>query len=357
MSEIVKDEISTDASRPELQRRSILVQSSCPSPRWNVRTQNHVVSCPIDHKDSAGFENTRLRAAETLVKTELGEVPEGGMPMLGAEIVGPTGKRMTALCGVDLSFPGTLLHPEIAKLLELAPTGEVYCHGVGSNVQKIPVLRGAIKWGEKQIETKFLPMTYSGPVVLGGDFFQKYLQGKEKLIQELVMADHMRTLLSAARCKKNYVLILGKYGKERNRLTTIKRALNSQGLVGLILDEYPDIEEQSLTEKMVAYSTMCRFNLVDDLAPSGHIKELAICHELKFVTAVLRLKGLAATAMQADVADEVSYIQEFSYDDDAELETVVNSAASWANEAVTSRAHDLNRKYSQWRNPHTMMHI
>ena len=91
-SEIVKDEVSTDATLPELQRRSIVIRSSCPSPHWETRTQNQIFYCPVDYKDYVGFESIRLRAAETLVKTELGEFPEGGIPMLGAEVVGPTGK-------------------------------------------------------------------------------------------------------------------------------------------------------------------------------------------------------------------------------------------------------------------------
>src|SRR5260370_21454083 len=206
--------------------------------------------------------------------------------MLGAEVVGPTGKQMMSLCAVDLSFSPCLLQPEIIKLMELPITGEFHCLTVDGRVQQIPLHRGAIKFGDIEIPTKFLPLTYSGPVVLGGDFFQKYLRGKEKLIQELMMADHMRTLLNAARCKKNYVLILGKYGKAREHLLTLKNALAIRGLTGLILDEYPDIEEQSLPEKMVTYANICRFVLVDDFAPSGHIKELDLCQNLKFVTAV-----------------------------------------------------------------------
>src|SRR5260370_733684 len=169
-----------------------------------------------------------------------------------------------------------------------------------------------------------------------------------------MMADHMRTLLNAARCKKNYVLILGKYGKAREHLLTLKNALAIRGLTGLILDEYPDIEEQSLPEKMVTYANICRFVLVDDFAPSGHIKELDLCQNLKFVTAVLRFKGRASTAMQADIADEVSYIREFSYQEEAELESMVVTAAKWADEAVTARAHALNRLY-KWRSPEKMM--
>ncbi len=349
-SEIVKDEVSSDSRLPENQRRSIHIRSTCQSPRWGTRTQGQSLSCPDDYKDAVAFEDIRFRAAETLVKTE----PGGGVFGLGAEVVGPTGKRMMSFCAVDLSFSPCLLQPELIKFMEMPVTGEFYCQVVNGQLHHIPLHRGAIKFGDIEIWTKFLPLTYSGPVVLGGDFFQQYLRGKERLIHELVMPDHMRTLLNAARCKKNYVLILGKYGKEREHLLIIKRALAERGLTGLILDEYPDIEEQSLPEKTVAYASMCRFVLVDDFAPSGHIDELRVCQNLKFVTALLRLKGRASTAMQADIADEVSYIHEFSYEEEAELESVVAQAAKWANEAVTTRAHALNRMY-EWRSPEKIM--
>ncbi|MGE5206836.1 MAG: hypothetical protein ACM3PW_14565, partial [Chlamydiota bacterium] len=197
--------------------------------------------------------------------------------------------------------------------------------------------------------------TYNGPVILGGDFFQKALQGKEYVIRELIMPDHFRTLMNAARCKKKYVLVLGKYGDQRERLHRIKQALADKMLTGLILDEYPDIEEQTLTEKMVTYATISRFVLADDLAPSGHIKELEICHDLKFVTAVLRRKGKPATAMQADIGDEVSFIRDFSYDDEGDFERVISDAVDWANHAVRERANNLNRKYSDWRSPGKLM--
>ena len=183
-----------------------------------------------------------MHAAETLVRTELGELPEKGVSLLGAQLVGPTGQAMTAACAVNLNFSPTLLPPELIKLLKFERSNEVYCDARTGNLAPMPLYRGTIKFGDITVETTFLPATYNGPVVLGGDFFQKALRGNEGLIIELIVPEHLRTLANAARCKKKYVLILGSYGDKRDRLATIKDALRKTGLVGLILDEYPDIE-------------------------------------------------------------------------------------------------------------------
>jgi hypothetical protein len=95
--------------------------------------------------------------------------------------------------------------------------------------------------------------------------------------------------------------------------------------------------------------------IVDDIAPSGHIKELEICQDLKFISAVLRMQGRPATAMQADVADEVSFIKEFTYEDDASLDQAIIDAATRTSGAVVERAKSLNRKYSAWRSPTQLM--
>lgn len=350
-SEIVKDEIDNVH-----QSRIILIRSSCSSARWGTRTQDHSYSSPaIWSEFSQSLENIRLQAADTLIRTELGEIPERGISLIVVELIGPTGKRITPACGVNLSFSPTLLSPEFVALLQLQQSGDFYCERAGTSFSQVPLYRGTIKFGDLAAETTFLAATYNGPVILGGDFFQKALVGKEGLITELIMPDHFRTLMNAARCKKKYVLILGSYGDKRERLTTIKLALKQQGLVGMILDEYPDIEEQTLSEKMVTYASICKFVIVDDVAPSGHIKELDICHDLKFISAILRPHGRASTAMQADVADEVSFLKQFSYEDDVDLVRVIREASSWANDAVAERARNLNRKYSSWRSPTKIM--
>ena len=188
-----------------------------------------------------------------------------------------------------------------------------------------------------------------------GDFFHKALADSSELITELVVSDHYRTLANAARCKKKYALVIGKYGEHRPRLEKIKTALDSLGIVGLILDEYPDIEEQSLSEKMVTFASISRFVIVDDLVPSGHIDELGICRERKFITAVLRQKGKPATAVQADIADEVTFLKQIDYESEEDLSQAVVEAVSWANRAVLNRAATLNRKYNTWRTPEKLM--
>lgn len=348
-SEVMKDQI-------EETMRSLVIRSSCASVRWGVRTQDHSYSCsPQWGGFVSSFEHSRKNAAETLVLTEQGDLAERGVPLVVVELIGPNGTHITPACAVNLSFSASLLSPEFIELLQLEKTGEFYCEIKEGAPSHIPLFRGTIKFGELTAETSFLPASYNGPVVLGGDFFQKALHGNEGLITELIMPDHFRTLMNAARCKKRYVLILGSYGEKRDRLGIIKEALKKLELIGLILDEYPDIEEQSLTEKMVTYASICRFVIVDDIAPSGHIKELSLCHDLKFVSAVLRLQGRPATAMQADVSDEVSFIKEFKYADDVSLASAITEAALWATSTVGERAQTLNRKYSTWRSPTKIM--
>jgi len=171
----------------------------------------------------------------------------------------------------------------------------------------------------------------------------------------MLLPDHLRTLAGAAKCKKQYVVITGKYGHRRPRLERIKAALATYGLTGLILDEYPDIEEQSLPEKLVTYASICRFVIVDDVEPSGHIDELRLCHELKFITAVLRQRGRPATAMHAALSEEVTFLKVISYERDTQLETAVVEAAEWAAQAVDERANTLNRLYQAWRSPAKIM--
>ena len=149
-------------------------------------------------------------------------------------------------------------------------------------------------------------------------------------------------------------MILGKYGEHRDRLETIRTSLRQFKLEGLILDDIPDIEEQSLAEKMVTFASIARFLICDDLVPSGHINELEICSERRFTTAILRLKGRPSTAMQADIADGVSFMRSVEYDSDNDLETAVAEGVKWAQEVVQIRSYNFNRKYS-WRSPQKIL--
>jgi hypothetical protein len=349
VSEIVKDEVT----QYERLQRNIVIRSSCESHRWGTRTQDHFYGSPANWPTfPAELERMRKEAAETLVKIEQGKISERVIPGVGAQIIGPTGKRINALCNTNLALTHSLLAPEIIQHLELSPSGHNFYEELsGGKVNAIPIFIGAVRFGDIEVQTSFLPSSHNGPSVLGGHFHQVALQGREERISDLLISDHLRALSSAARCKKQFVLIAGKYGEHRSRLERIKAALKSTGLAGLILDEYPDIEEQSLADKMVTFASISRFVIVDDFVPSGHIKELEICHERKFITAVMREKGRSATAMQADLTLGVEFVKAIMYDSDTDLERSVLEASAWANAAVEERSRALNRLYSSWRAP------
>lgn len=351
-SEVVKDENHAEF-------RALVIRSSCQSERWGTRTQDHSYTrYNAVITDFAGdFENIRLQAAETLVKTELGQIPERSTRVLGIHVEGPGGKAVTTYGVPNLSLSASLLDKSIIDRLELELENAPFYQEVNGEIRTVPQFKVKIVFGASSVQTSVLPIDGDGspPCILGGDFFQKFIGEKEHLLHELLMSDHHRALCNAARCQKKHVLIAGKYGEHRERLERIKKVLQSRGFVGLILDEYPDIEEQSLPGKMVIYASICRFVVIDDLVASGHNVELEICHQRKFVAGILRARGAASTAVQDDITDEVRFIRGFDYDSDDEIEGAVREAAKWADKFVESRATRLNRKYAAWRGPNKIM--
>lgn len=348
----VLSEIVSDKETPEY--RAFHIRSSCPSRRWGTRDIGFSLTCYPSGEDLLEtLEKCRGQQAEKLVKIESGEVPEKNPSFLGIQIQGPAGKAINAIASLDLSVAPSLISKAVIEHLELQPSAG---HSFQEQLISCPLFAATINCGPLRVETVVTPSEHGSPAcILGGDFFQKTLVDNEILVQELLMPDDARALASAARCKKRFVLIVGKYGEHRPRLERIKKYLSSQNLVGLLLDEYPDIEEQNLTEKLVTFASICRFVIADDPAPSSHIDELRICRELSFVTAVLRFKGRASAATQADITHEVSFMQSFSYTADDELERAVGDAARWADETVTERAMRLNRTYGDRRGPNEIV--
>jgi hypothetical protein len=349
LSEIVKDE-----DTPTF--RAFHLRTSCESHRWGKRTVGFGLTCcknPGSGDVLTILEENRRKQAERIVKVESGEIAEANPILFGIQVQGPSGTTINVIAQPDLSVSPTLLSKELIAFLGLPPLARA---SFQEQIVSPQLFTGVVRSGPLAVETMITPSEHGSPAcILGGHFFQKALQGKEALISELVLPDDRRALANAARCKKKYVLILGKYGDQRPRLEKFRRALSSLGFVGMILDEYPDIEEQSLTEKMVTYASICRFVVVDDLVPSGHISELEICAQRRFVTAILRLQGKASNAMQADMSDDLPLMGEFSYEGDVELEAKVAEAAKWADTTVTERAMKLNRRYGAWRGPNKMM--
>jgi len=119
-----------------------------------------------------------------------------------------------------------------------------------------------------------------------------------------------------SRIKKNTVLIIGKCGDNTTKLREIQDVLQKGGYEAVLLQDFPDIEEQSFSGKMVLFACIARYVLCDDANPSGHILELKICWDLRFTAAVLRPLGIASTAMQADIDQSCDFMKVVGYDPD-----------------------------------------
>lgn len=341
-SRVVSDEITGD---PQAVRR-IIVETSCESEQWGIRSQLHTTTVPVDFPFEPHLDDTRRREAEGLAATERGSKPQETRSFLLVKLHGTSGTTINGIAGADIGIGPTLMSQEFIDLLKLEVSGQRYSHWTPGGMQEFPLYKLTIEFGQYKIETVALPAPIGTPCVIGGDFFAKALVDRPTLLYELISPDHVRALYNAARCKKRCVLIAGKYGEERQRLTSIKEAISAIGFTGLILDELYDIEEQSLAEKFVTYASICRFVILDDIAPSGHLTEFSICQERKFVTALLRQDGRPSSAMIADADHETTYIREFRYHASGYVEAA-RSAALWANEEVRKRAHRLNRLYTR----------
>jgi len=158
-SEIVKDDILGDTSQ-----RALVIRSSCDSRRWGTRTQDHSYTCPTNWPEfQQSFEQIRLQAAETLAKTELGQIPETTFRFLAAEVHGPTGKKITAAAVADLSLPPTLLGSEMIEILQLQPSGEHYYQKLPTGISQVQLFKARIKFGPYDVETSVAPSQHGSP--------------------------------------------------------------------------------------------------------------------------------------------------------------------------------------------------
>ena len=329
------------------------IKSSCASKDWGTRSQMYTMSVPKDYADlNVHLESTRKTAAELLVKEELGTTPPK-TTLLMIQLQTPDHQKWLSLAAtIDIGFGPSRLGKPFLDAFGFKPTGSHIAEiAPDGTVQSLPLYSIVLKFGQHEHQTWAVPYDGGLPCIVGGHFVQNV--SRVEHLFELLDPEHWRALRNVARCKKKVVLIIGKYGENRARLEQLQRLLAERGYQGLILDDFPDIQEQSLPEKMVLFASIARFVLCDDIAPSGHIEELRICSEMRFTTAILRAGGRASTAMQADLSLNIDYMRVFEFEGTTFEEAAV-TALGWAEEKVRERAAAFNRLYS-WRSPDKML--
>lgn len=147
---------------------------------------------------------------------------------------------------------------------------------------------------------------------------------------------------------KKTVLLLGDYsGEGKERLDLIAKSLKDEGYDPLFIKDVPDFEHYDLGQKVVVIGGLSRFVVVDDSSPSGHMMEVEICRNNRWVTILLHAQGVRASWMSAGAAISSNVILEKDYDPNVLKETVLE-VAKWAEDKLSNIKKELNSLYP-WR--------
>lgn len=152
--------------------------------------------------------------------------------------------------------------------------------------------------------------------------------------------------------KERTVLLLGDYDKTGlERLEAIAHILKRFGYEPLLIKDIPDHPHQDISQKVIAVGAVARFVVVDDSSKSGHIKEIAICEQNKWITILLRANGIGGTWMTAGASAYSNVILEKPYSLTSP-ETDISEAISWAEETIKKLEKRLSDIYP-WRRTDT----
>lgn len=164
----------------------------------------------------------------------------------------------------------------------------------------------------------------------------------------VLFGEAVHLLASLPSFKEKAVLVLGQDTTEIHRLRAIQNSVGHLGYEGLVVKDISDIDIQSIEEKVNMLASLCRFVICDNSVASGHIDELKICANNRFVTAIVQQDGMGATWMQADYSKDFAFMETFTYRDVASMDSCIQCAAKWAEDKVEDRRQFFNNLY-HWR--------
>lgn len=167
-------------------------------------------------------------------------------------------------------------------------------------------------------------------------------------VSGVIFGEAVHLLASLPSFKEKAVLVLGQDTTEIHRLRAIEDSLGYLGYEGLVVKDISDIDIQSIEEKVNMLASLCRFVICENSVASGHIDELKICANNRFVTAIVQQEGMGATWMQADYSKDFAFIKTFTYRDVKSIDSCVRQAVDWAEDKVEDRRQFFNNLYN-WR--------
>lgn len=150
--------------------------------------------------------------------------------------------------------------------------------------------------------------------------------------------------------REKTVLVLGAYDEDgRARLGGLAGVLKDLGYDPVIIDDIPDFEHYDLSQKVSAIGALSRFVVIEDSHPSGHLVELEICRQHRWVTLLMRTPGDRSSWMTAGASLSSNVVLEHEYDP-SNPKPVMTECATWAENRLSELGKELNNLYP-WRIP------
>jgi hypothetical protein len=148
--------------------------------------------------------------------------------------------------------------------------------------------------------------------------------------------------------KKSDVIVLGKDSvPELYELREVQSHLQKKGYNAQLVKDIPDISEMSNEEKVRFWGLACRFCVMVDRIPAGHVAEYMILREQRSILVVLRPDKSGSTYMIGDdTLVDVNHIRIFSFDR-TPLD-MLDEAIEWAEKTAQERAKAYDAAYP-WR--------
>lgn len=193
--------------------------------------------------------------------------------------------------------------------------------------------RSAERWSHQSAESR------AKDEVLGALFIARRAVTKELQLHEYISSFREKT-----------VLVLGAYDADgRARLGRLAGVLKELGYDPVIIDDIPDFEHYDLSQKVSVIGALSRFVVIEDSHPSGHLVELEICRQHRWVTLLMRTPGDRSSWMTAGASLSSNVILEHEYDP-SDPKPVMTECAAWAENRLSELGKKLNELYP-WRIP------
>lgn len=125
------------------------------------------------------------------------------------------------------------------------------------------------------------------------------------------------------------VLVLGKdTGPSLDLLKQIAARLESHGYFTYIIKERPDRSGESVIQKVMRHALMCKFVIVENTEPSGHLYEIPhAAKAAECVTVVMQEEGKGATWMFEDAYGKHRHWHKVEY---TNVDAAVDLSIAWA---------------------------